>query len=220
MDFRQFLTELEGDTDTEHYLDSKGNPTVGMGVNKRAPAAQEYIKAYNLDENNLTPEQVTGLEDYMMNDTHKNYEKMRDNHFPRELNPAQETALKSMIYNAGPDIIGPNMRQHLNKKADLDVIREMILNSNRENDPGLLKRRIREAEMYGGPVDFNMAVKSMNSDELSQLRSTISKIQNEHELKRIQEKYPFLNEDYQQPFNPLKFNKLERKGLLRRPDNK
>lgn len=213
---RNFLQKTEGNEESL-YNDTKGNPTVGAGLNLNSPVAQRYMASQNLKPMDMmAKEHQDRLADIAMEDTHKNFDTMKSNHFPtKEFNPAQETALKSMMYNAGPDIIGPNMKQMLNQNDDMGVIKEMMLRSNQSQDPGILKRRLMEAEMYGGPVDFNLAAKSMSSDERKELQKTINKMQNDNELKRVLDQYKFLNEDYQEPYEPVKFNKLMRQGLVR-----
>ena len=210
-----FLEDVE-DTHLQVYRDTKNNPTIGTGFNLDAPGAEEHLTPLKLSKEKLmgghviTPEEARRLMDQKVHENEKLFSSMQKNYFPTtKLNPAQQAALLSMMYN-NPSLIGPQMREHLNQNDTPAVIKEIMLRSNKAKDPGILKRRIQEAELYGGPVDFNTTIKSMDPEELAEIKSIMSSMTNQNELTRLQEKYPFLKEERQPAGLPVNFNKLLR----------
>lgn len=121
------------------------------------------------------------------------------------LKPNEQAAIMSMGYQSLNNL-GPNFTGHLASDDKIGALREMILNTNKDQDPGILRRRLREAELYGGPLDFSAAFKTMNSEEKKQLRNIMDKIQNENTKKEMLDKYgSYVNET-----QPVQFNKLQK----------
>lgn len=211
-----FLPKVEG-SEEGAYTDNRGNTTIGAGFNMDAPGADRHLASVGADpeklrsgENILNPEQSNQLLDSKIHEKEQLFDNLQKNSFPStKLNPAQRAAMLSMMYNS-PALVGPQMAEHLNQGDHNKVIQEMLTNSNAKNDPGILKRRLQEAELYGGPVDFNLAIKNMTPEQMDQLRSTISKMKNENEKTRVLEKYPFLQEQQPMAQNQFLFNKLRR----------
>lgn len=216
-----FLEDME-DTHLEVYNDSNQNPTIGTGINLNAPGVETYLTPMQLEkeklikgEQKITPEQAKSLMDMKVHENEKMFSSMKKEYFPStQLNPAQQAALLSMMYN-NPSLMGPQLREHLNQNDTPNVIKEMLLRSNNEKDPGILKRRIREAELFGGPVDFNTTVKSMDPEEVAEMKKIISSMKNRNELAKTYELYPFLKPEVQPASTPpVNFNKLIR-GITR-----
>lgn len=208
------LSDVEGHSD-HVYADHKGIPTIGTGINLRSPSAQKSIlnlgyepQKIQTGEAQLSPEELDQVHADSLNDTRSVFETIKSQSFPKkELNEAQEAALLSLTYNS-PKLLGPTLRQHLNNNQDLDVMREMILNSNKENSPGVQLRRVKEAELYGGPLDFQQMIKTLKPEEKKQIYELLNKIENDEQRGQVIAKYGQFNPDYQAPLEKPSFYKL------------
>jgi GH24 family phage-related lysozyme (muramidase) len=211
---KNHLQEVEGHSD-EVYDDQKGIPTVGRGISLRSPSSQESLLRLGYDpdsvqrgEVSLSNEELDQVENDIINQKRDYLNTIKSQSFPqKEFNEAQEAAMLSLMYNS-PQLVGPKLRQFLNEGKDLDVMREIVLNSNRENSPGLQLRRIKEAELYGGPLDFQNMLKTMTPQEKAQVYQLLNKIDNEEQRNSVLEKYGQFNPDYQPPMEKPKFGKI------------
>ncbi len=208
------LSDVEGNSD-QVYQDHKGIPTIGTGVNLKSPSAQKSIlnlgyepQKVQTGEAQLSPDELNKVHADSLNDIRNVFETIKSQSFPKkELNEAQEAALLSMTYNS-PKLLGPSLRQHLNNNQDLDVMREMVLNSNKDNVPGVQLRRIKEAELYGGPLDFQQMIKTLKPEEKKQIYELLTKIDNDEQRGQVIAKYGQFNPDYQAPLEKPAFHKL------------
>lgn len=214
-----FLPKLEGNEEGA-YADNRGNMTIGAGFNMDAPGAERHLANVGADpeklrtgEDILNPDQSKKLLDSKIYEKEQLFDNLQKNSFPTtKLNPAQRAAMLSMMYNS-PALVGPQMAEHLNQGDHNKVIQEMLTNSNGKKDAGILKRRLQEAELYGGPVDFNLAIKNLSPEQLEDLRSIMSGMKNDNERSKVLERYPFLNKEQTLATNnngPVLFNKLKR----------
>lgn len=214
MDYRKYFDPLikavEGHQ-AEAYEDTKGNSTVGTGLNLEDADVQGLMKLRGID-----PEQVKSGERQLasdeLNDVHNAYLDKREGlvrdrlggDLYDQLSPNEKAAVMSMGYQSLNNI-GPNFTQAVANKDKIGALREMILNTNKDKDPGILSRRLQEAETYGGPLDFSSTFKTMSPVEISDLQNQINKLKNENVKQDMLKRYgTYLN----QPA-PVKLDKLQ-----------
>lgn len=208
--FDPLIKDVEGYSD-DTYEDHKGTPTVGTGLNLEDADVQGLMKIRGID-----PEEVkTGnrqLASDELDEIHNSYigkrEKLVRNRLGEDLydtlQPHEKAAVMSMGYQSLNNV-GPNFTQAISSNDRIGAIREMILNTNKDQNPGILSRRFREAEVYGGPEDFSSAFKTMTPVEISKLQNIINKLTNDNVKQEIMQKYgQYLN----QPA-PVKMDKLQ-----------
>lgn len=213
-DYRSLLNPLiktvEGHQE-DPYQDHKGNTTVGTGLNLEDADVQGLMKIRNID-----PEEVKSgtrkLASDELDDIHNSYldkreglvrSKMGPDMFDM-LQPNEKAAVMSMGYQSLNNL-GPNFNSALAAGDKIGAMREMILNTNQDKSPGILARRLKEAELYGGPLDFTSTFKTFSPEEKQQVRSIIESTKNEHTKKELLDKYgSYLGEP-----DKLQFNKLQ-----------
>lgn len=207
--FNNLIKKVEGH-ENEPYSDTMGNPTVGTGLNLDDEDVRGFMNIRGID-----PEQVkTGqrkLASNELDDIHNQYVDKRER-LVREkiggdvydtLKPNQRAALMSMGYQSLNNI-GPNLTGHIASDDPIGAMREIILNTNKEQDPGILKRRFEEAELYGGPLDFTSTFKTMTPEEKKALKDTFEKLQNDNVKQDVLKKYgSYLGDPQPQQFNKL-----------------
>src|SRR6185503_4717253 len=205
------LKDVEGYS-PEVYADQKGIPTVGTGINLRSPSSAKAMDDLGIVQKNAQEAQeLLGEDDLERIKTNVIGQKkdllntIKSQSFPqKELKENQEAALLSLAYNS-PQLIGPNLRQRLNENDDLGAMREIILNSNKENSPGLQLRRIKEAELYGGPLDFQQLLKAMSPEEKKQVFDQLNQIENETQRNEVLQKYAQFDPNYKRPLEKPQF---------------
>lgn len=214
MDYRKYFDPLikavEGNR-AEAYDDNKGNPTVGTGLNLDDSDVQGLMKIRGID-----PEQVKSgqrkLASEELDDVHNAYIGKREGlvrdrlggDLYDQLQPHEKAAVMSMGYQSLNNI-GPNLTNAIANGDKISALREMILNTNKDKDPGILSRRLQEAETYGGPLDFNSVFKTMSPVEITELQRQINKLKNENVKQEMLKRYgSYLN----QPA-PVKLDKLQ-----------
>lgn len=205
---REHIMAFEG-MESQPYEDTKDYTTVGMGANLDAPGTEQHLKAMGLDSNleKISDEQAQELYERQMAEKRNIFNNIRQQNFPQaQLAPNQENALMAMIYqNLG--YLGPNMRGHLKAGDDAAVFKEMLLRSNKGDDPGIQRRRLAEAKMYAGD-QYDELLQSLTPEEITEIRQIISNMKNPHTKMQTFEEYPFLKEIA--PQSP-KFDKIARR---------
>jgi len=208
--FDPFIKKVEGEAQ-DSYMDTKGNPTVGTGLNLNDETVQGLMNLRGID-----PEQVkTGerkLASEELDDIHNQYvdkrealvrDKMGKDLYDM-LKPHEKAAVMSMGYQSLNNL-GPVLTGRIATDDKIGAMREMILNTNKDQDPGILRRRLEEAELYGGPLDFTATFKTMSGEEKKQLKDMMDKLQNENVKQEMMNKYG----SYLQDVQPTTFNKLQ-----------
>jgi GH24 family phage-related lysozyme (muramidase) len=197
--------------------DSKGHPTVGFGVNLDDPEMAGLAAArlgvspdmIRSGQRVISPNEAQDLQKAVYENKKAKLDKLRNNRFPAaELGPQQTAALTDM-YQQHSGLIGPNLMYHLNNNDDSSAIKEILLNSNKAQSPGQMKRRLMQASMFGGDA-FNDTVKNMSPDEKDQIRSVLNKMQNSNELQNIYKKYPVLSPEMDYKPAPASFPKIKK----------
>lgn len=203
-DYRQYFDPLiksvEGHSD-DVYADQKGNATVGTGLNLEDGTVQGLMKmrGYDVDEvksgkRNIASEDLDSIHNSYLDDRERLVKGRMGNDLYETLQPHEKAAMMSMGYQSLNNL-GPTLTGAIAGNDKIAAIREMVLNTNKDKDPGILRRRMQEAELYGGPLDFSSAFKVMSPEEKQQLTSIIEKTKNEHTRQELMDKYgPYLND--------------------------
>lgn len=202
-DYRQYFDPLIKDVEghsNDVYSDSKGKSTVGTGLNLDDGTVQGLMKMRGYDPaevkagtRNIASEDLSGIHDAYINDREKLVSGKMGPDLYNTLQPHEKAAMMSMGYQSLNNL-GPALTGAISGNDKIAAIREMVLNTNKDQDPGVLSRRMKEAELYGGPLDFASAFKVMSPEEKQKLSKIIEKTQNENTRKELQDKYgPYLN---------------------------
>lgn len=211
---KPLLAEYEGYSSTP-YDDQKGNPTVGFGFNMNDEdnltlLQEQGINPEDLKQNRvqLDPEVAATIKEKIMD---KKIERIKARTSPElyDTLPAnKQGALLSMGYG-NLNLIGPQMREYLAKEDDLGAIQEIMLRSNKVKDPGIQRRRLREAQVFAGDdKKYEDAFKAMSEEDRNSLYSILEQIENENTRKEALETYgKYLRPNQTKPKFTKLFNK-------------
>ncbi len=199
MDYRKYFDPLiksvEGHKE-ETYNDSNGNATIGTGMNLEDPTIQGLMSLRGIDHNEVKAGTRT-IASHELEDIHNAYLGTREKLVRGKvggdlfdtLQPNEKAAIMSLGYQSLNNI-GPGLTGHLASGDKPNAIKEMLLGTNASKDPGILSRRLQEAQTYDtDPVSFGSAFKIMNDDEKRQLAEIIGKTKNENTRKELMDKY-------------------------------
>lgn len=212
-DYSQFFDPLiknvEGYKDTP-YDDHNGNPTVGTGLNLDDEDVQHLMKIRNINPDEvkngtrkLASEEMGDIQNSYMDKREKMVRDKMGNDLFDTLQPHEKAAVMSMGYQSLNNL-GPNLNQAIAGGDKIGAMREMILNTNKEQDPGILRRRLQEAETYGGPLDFNSTFKTFTPEEKTAVTSMINKLKNENVKQEMLNKYgSYLGQSQPQAFDKI-----------------
>lgn len=214
---KRLLTEVEGES-SEVYQDSKNIPTVGKGISLRSAASQDVLKSlgYNPEkvkrgQKSVKAKDLAKAEDMILSQKEKLLDNMQSSSFPdAKLNDAQRAALLSLAYNS-PKLIGSNLRESLNKGDEIEAMKEIALRSNKDKMPGVTYRRLREAEMFGGPLGFQQMIDSMSEEEKNLINNSLRDAQDPQRKQMFLDKYPQFSPAYEEPIQK-RFNNLFKVG--------
>lgn len=191
-----FIKSHEGYS-PEVYGDTKGIPTVGYGANLESPDIAETLNTLNLDEQairqgaSVDKKSADAIFQAQRAEKERYFDTINKKDFPdSDISENERAALVSMGYNS-PRLWGPKLRKMLQMNDDAGVTREILTGSNKNNVPGIQKRRLEEAKMYAGD-DFEQIYNSLPPEEKNKIVNTIQQIKNPHERQRVFQQYPFL----------------------------
>lgn len=207
---------------TTMYLDSKKNPTIGAGLNLNDPFNRMFLegRGYKFDDimsgREVAPEILRELQEAQIEKKETFLRDSIDSDFYDTLPEGKKAALQSMAYN-NEKMIGPKLRNQVINGNDLDTMREIVLGSKYDKgSPGLLKRRLDEAQLYGGPDQMQNFFRSFTPEDKSKFESAKSNIQNENELQDFDATYgPYMKEEKPSNFNKL--NDIMMNGITTNP---
>lgn len=204
------LEESEGFSEVP-YQDQRGFTTVGHGFNLDAEDTANLMKLQGIDVDSLKANQSKLSKDQadMIRDSilEKKQDKLRHRINPDmydQLPENQKAALMSLMYNS-PGLIGPNLVRSIASTDNINAAREIMLNSNKKKDPGILNRRIKEAQMYMGDK-FGDVVKTLSPDEKNEILKILNKTENENTRQELLNKY---GQELGLTPKPISFNKLK-----------
>ncbi len=214
---KRLLAEVEGES-PEVYQDSKNIPTVGKGISLRSVASQDVLKSlgYNPEkvkkgQKSVKAKDLAKAEDMILSQKEKLLDNMQSSSFPNaQLNDAQRAALLSLAYNS-PKLIGSNLRESLNKGDEIEAMKEIALRSNKDKMPGVSYRRLKEAEMFGGPLGFQQMIDSMSEEEKNLINNSLRDTEDPQRRQMMLDKYPQFSPAYEEPIQK-RFNNLFKVG--------
>lgn len=191
---------MEGYSDRV-YPDHKGNPTIGHGLNLNDKVNQKLLTQYGYKVSEITSgRQSISLEDansilnQVISKKEKQIRKQIGSSLFDSLQPNEKAAVMSLGYQS-LKLLGPKLRHGLARNNAITVLRAIILESNPENKPGVLARRLKEAELFGDPVGFAIMMGMMTTSEKQRLLKIINKNKNLGQKQAMLEKYsPFLTQ--------------------------
>ena len=194
----KFTKKYEGFSE-EPYLDSNGNPTVGAGINMNSPEVPELMKSAGLDydsvlsgKQKVSEQKSNFMHDRQVDEKYKMWQDLKSKEFPLfQEDEGKISAVNSLTMNS-PALLGPNIQKLMNENDTPGVIKEILLNSNKKDNPGLQKRRLGEAKEYAGP-DFQNIVDNLSDNEKYEIRDIVMNIKNMNERNKVMAEYPFLN---------------------------
>lgn len=204
--FDPLIKNVEGSSDSS-YTDSNGNPTVGQGLNLNDPTVQGLVAMHGYDpedvkagNRSIASEDLNSIQNSYLNGREKLVANKIGPDLYNTLAPNEKAAVMSMGYQSLNNL-GPALTGHLASGDKPNAIKEMILNTNADNDPGILSRRMQEAQTYSpDPVTFSSAFKIMSLEEKQKLNDIINSAQNENVRQDLQTKYgPYINQEYSKP---------------------
>lgn len=188
------LQDVEGQS-SDSYSDSKGIPTTGMGINLNDKENQGIMKMHGIDaqevksgNRSLASDESDAIHNSIIDRKERLVRDKLGNDIFDNLPSHKKAAVMSMGYQSLNNL-GPNLQTAMGSGDEIGALREMILNTNASQDPGILSRRLKEAELYGGPLDFSGAFRTMNNDEKQKLIDILNKTKNEHTKKELLNKY-------------------------------
>lgn len=208
-----FLADVEGNSSTA-YNDSKGVPTAGYGFNLDDKENHGIMQMHGIDPNEvkmgtrkIASEEADRIKSSILDRKEALVRDRMGSDLFETLNPNKKAALVSLGYQSLNNI-GPNLQEMIAKEDDPLALKELILNTNADSDPGILSRRMKEAQLYNpDPVTFSSAFKLMDNEEKSKLVKIINKTKNENTKKELMDKY---GQYLGMTSEPLKFNKLSK----------
>lgn len=208
----QHLDDVEGFSPTV-YKDSEGNNTIAHGLNIDDPANQNLLRLFNRQPESLHEgEEITEaegreLQNHVFNrkeDELKN--KIGEITF-NQLKPNEQAAMMSMAYQS-MNLIGPKIVQYLNENKTLDANKEILLNSNAGNHPGIQLRRLKEAMLFSDPIQFQNVVNTLNDEEKQRVMNNLKKLKEEGQRNDALKKYTPFFENSPKIYPFLKLKKL------------
>jgi GH24 family phage-related lysozyme (muramidase) len=207
--FNKLIKKHEGFS-PDVYDDTQGNPTIGAGTNLNSPEVPEMLEKQGLDvdavrsgEQLVDPSTLMKLSQEQLNEKRQYLDNIRKRDFPNaRITPEKQEVLESLMYNS-PALLGPNLRDQLNRNDEIEATKEILLRSNKNKDPGIQKRRLDEARTFSGK-NFQEVMKTLTPEEKAEIRNLIQNIKNVHERNRVFEMYPELSEIVsKRPFRKL-----------------
>ncbi len=191
--FSTLIKEVEGNREGV-YLDSKGIPTAGVGFNLNDSQIRGVMELEGINPDEIISGSRT-LNDDEIGRIKSSYHRVREPLIKNQvggdlfdtLKPNQKAAVTSLGYQSLNNI-GPNLRGRLAEDDTIGAMRELILNTNKDKDPGILARRLKEAEVFGGE-EFPSTFMTFNESERQQVLDMLGQIKNEHTRKEMMDRY-------------------------------
>lgn len=202
--FQNLIKDVEG-FEPRVYKDTKQNPTIGSGLNLNDPTVQGLMHLRGIDPHQVSSGQMH-VDPKQLEEIHNAYIQKREplikSKFGEDLydtlSPNEKAAVLSLGYQSLNNL-GPNLIGRIAEGDKIGAIREMLLGTNKDKDPGIMSRRLKEAELFGGPMDFAGSFKTMNTEEKKKILDTINKTKNENTRSELMAKYaPYMQEMQQQ----------------------
>lgn len=196
--FKPLIEAVEGRTNKVHR-DINSVPTAGVGFNLQDADIQGIMGANNIDHNevaagnrDLSDPEIDAIQDSYMDKREPLVRNQIGGDMYDLLQPHEKAAVMSMGYQSLNNL-GPSLKGYLSSGDKIGALREVMLNTNKQKDPGILVRRLKEAELMGGPLDFSSTFKTMSDQEKKDMLEMLNQIKNENTRQEVLEKYaPYL----------------------------
>lgn len=206
----QHLDEVEGFRPTI-YKDTEGNNTIAHGFNIDEPANQNLLRLFNRQPDSfhqgeeISESEGRELQKHVLNRKENELKSKLGEETFNQLRPNEQAALMSMAYQS-MNLIGPRIIQYLNENQSLDANKEILLNSNSGNNPGIQLRRLKEAELFSDPIQFQNVVNSLNNEEKQRVINNLKNLKETSQRENALQKYmPFFEKQPSSyPFFKLK----------------
>lgn len=211
MRINSLLHKVEGFR-SEPYLDNQGNVTIGTGINLQNKDNQARLAMMGYDpdkvmngQQKMSPHDLNHLDEMVQNKSFEDTKKIIGADMVDFMPVNKQEALHSLVHQSKNNV-GPNLKSYLAKDDQLNVINEIMANTNVQNDPGLQLRRLHEAMHYAGPLDFSSATKILTSEQKDKILNNLNNIQNEPTRNEALRTYgPYLKQipsNFQKLFQP------------------
>lgn len=199
------LAALEGHRE-DVYKDSKGVPTAGYGFNLKDEEVKRAIAAQGLDpelvragQQSIDEDTSKNIKDIMIRNKEKLLKSVVDPDLFDNMKPNEKAALMSTAYNSITPFTPVN-KQRLAQGDKVGFVRDLL---GYADQPGVLYRRLKDAQLFADPTEFAGAFKIMEPDERKKYLDMLNKVKNENTRKQYLEEFgPYLEEPKQQ-FLPL-----------------
>ena len=173
-DLEKFLASYEGFV-PKMYKDSRGNETFGYGFianeENLGIAGMLGYTPERLRDEGMSEEDAKKMKRIIIDKYEQRLDKDLNGVF-QTLPENKKTALSSLHYNS-PALIGPNAKQYIANNDDLGLAREIVLNSNSQNEPGVLRRRLDEAALF---ADLPTLGKTLSLEEKKKISSGLQQL--------------------------------------------
>jgi GH24 family phage-related lysozyme (muramidase) len=169
------------------YLDHKGNPSIGYGFNQNSEDVKNSFVKAQVDPNaqSLTREQADRIRDILIDKFENDLKNQITPEKFDSYSPKEKAGLMSLYYNS-PGLVGPNLRGYLGADDKLGAAKEVLLNSNKDNELGVLKRRLDEADMLYNVRDVGQI---LDPKEKYNLKKIYDSSDNDSAKKEIYDSY-------------------------------
>lgn len=191
------------------YLDSKGIPTIGSGLNLNDPTVRQILVSMEVDPDAL----ISGatIPEEKLREAKNIYLSLRDPLIKEKIGtetfeklPTHQKAAIASLGFQSLNNLGPKLKNTLEQNDPIGAIKEITLGTNPTEDPGTQNRRMREAYTFGGPLDFSLAMKDMEDEERRKITDIINKNQNPNTREHVMNKYgSYLKQPVRQPFSKI-----------------
>lgn len=195
--FKRLRNKFEGFSE-EVYPDEKGIPTVGPGINLNSPEVPQILNEMGYDhsgvksgEQLISPEHLESIANEQLKEKQRYLQTIQKRDFPEYKPTENELNALMLLMSNSPKLIGPNLRDRLNKNDRFGAFDEIISRSNKDKSPGVQFRRMQEAEEFAGEnaPEYFQRLPTSQKDEM---RSILEQTQNPGHLEDIKKRFPQL----------------------------
>lgn len=195
--FKRLRNQFEGFSE-EVYPDEKGIPTVGPGINLNSPEVPQILNEMGYDhsevksgEQSISPEHLENIANEQLKEKQRYLQTIQKRDFPEYKPTENELNALMLLMSNSPKLIGPNLRDRLNKNDRFGAFDEIISRSNKDKSPGVQFRRMQEAEEFAGEnaPEYFQRLPTSQKDEM---RSILEQTQNPGHLEDIKKRFPQL----------------------------
>lgn len=195
--FKNLQKQFEGFSE-KVYPDEKGIPTIGSGINLNSPEVPEILNEMGYDVEaikrgvlQLSPSELDEISKIQDQEKKRYLQTIQKRDFPEYKPTENELNALMLLMSNSPKLIGPNLRDRLNKNDRFGAFDEIINRSNKYKSPGVQFRRMQEAEEFAGEKapEYFQRLPASQKDEI---RGILEQTQNPDHLEDIKKRFPQL----------------------------